>query len=581
MKDLRRLLRLIAPYRGWMALGALLGLLTLVANVTLLATSGWFISAMAVAGSAGVAMNYFTPAALVRGSAILRTAGRYAERLVSHEATLRQLSGLRVWFYDRLEPLAPARLQQIHSGDLLSRIRADIDALDGLYLRLLAPVLVAVAGLGLAFVFLARFDLRLALTTLALLLVAGVLVPLWTQSRGAAPGRRLVETQAQLRSAAIDTIQGLPELLVYGADAAQGKRIQTLSEALVADQDRLNGATAAAQGAVSLAANLALWCALWLAIPLLGPAGDGALAPPVLALIALFTLAAFEAVAPLPQAFAHLGGIRAAARRLFEVVDAQPAVPVPAGPSPRPQGFDLALVGVGFSYPKAAGPALERIDLRLPPGGRVAVVGATGSGKSTLFNLILGFWAPDQGQIRLGGQDLADFHGEDLRRHIALVSQHSHLFDASIRDNLLLANPQAPQDALEQACRVAQIHDFICTLPEGYDTWVGGTGLRLSGGQGRRIAVARALLKDAPILLLDEPTEGLDAATERSLLAAIDRLMEGRSVLLVTHRVVGLEAMDEILVLDAGRVLERGSHRTLLAGEHYPKLLGMVESGMG
>jgi ATP-binding cassette subfamily C protein CydC len=565
MKNLLRLLRLLGPYRGWMALGALLALITLVANWTLMATSGWFIAAMAVAGAGGLSMNYFTPAALIRASAILRTLGRYSERLVTHEATLRQLAGLRVWFYTHLEPLAPARLQQLHSGDLLSRIRSDIDALDNLYLRTLVPAAVAVVGLALCFAFLASFDLGIALLTTGMLMVAGVLIPLWTQARGAAPGRRLVESQAALRSLAIDGIQGLPELLVYGAEGRQAERLHALSQALTADQDRMSDYAGLSQAAIGLTANLALWGVLWLAIPLVGPPGAGApLAPPSLALLALFTLAAFEAVAPLPLALQHLGGTLAAARRLFEIVDAEPAVAEPLGPSPIPVRFDLEVRGVSFAYPGSERQALAELDLQVPEGGRIAVVGASGAGKSTLLNLLLRFWAPDQGQIRLGGHDLAAFRGDDLRRHIAVVSQHSHLFAASIRDNLLLADPGATQAALERACAVAQIHAFIAALPEGYDTWVGETGVRLSGGQARRIAIARALLKDAPILLLDEPTEGLDGATEASLMAALHRLMAGRTVVLITHRAVGLEPMDEILVLDNGRIWARGTHRQLL-----------------
>jgi ATP-binding cassette subfamily C protein CydC len=558
-----------------MALGAILALITLIANLTLMATSGWFIAAMAVAGAGGVSMNYFTPAALIRGAAILRTAGRYLERLVTHEATLRQLAGLRVWFYAHLEPLAPARLQQLHSGDLLSRIRSDIDALDNLYLRTLVPVAVATLSFALCGAFLTSFGPRIALFTLAMLLVAGVAVPLWARARGSAPGRRLVEHQANLRCLAIDGIQGLPELLVYGAAEAQAERLHALSLSLTADQDRMNAFAASSQGAVTLTANLTLWGVLWLAIPLVGPGSDTPIAPPSLALLAFFTLAAFEAVAPLPLALQHLGGTLAAARRLFEIIDAEPAVQEPKGPSPRPQRFDLEVRGVSFAYPGSDRPALADIDLRVAEGARVAVVGSSGSGKSTLLNLLLRFWAPDLGEVRLGGHDLASFHGEDLRGHIALVSQHSHLFAATIRDNLLLANPAAPQGALEQACVTAQVHQFIAELPDGYDTWVGETGVRLSGGQARRIAVARALLKDAPILLLDEPTEGLDGVTAASVMGAIDRLMEGRTVVLITHSAVGLDAMDEILVLDAGRVRERGTHEALLGAEHYPHLLGL------
>jgi len=570
LRTLLRLLGLFAPYRGWVLLGFGAALLTLLANVCLLAVSGWFIAAMAWAGAAGASMNYFTPAALIRGSAMARTGGRYLERLVTHEATLRLLSHLRVWFYRHLEPLAPARLQQLHSADLFSRIRSDIDSLEQLYVRTLVPVLTAVAGAVLLTVFLARYDRASALTVLAFLAAGGGLVPLWSARVGAAPGRRLVETESALREAVVDGVQALPELLVYGAAPAQVQRLNAASAELAAAQVRLGGYAGAAQGALGLCANLALWCILWLAIPLVR---EGRIAPPELAMLALLALAAFESVAPLPAAFQQLGAALTAARRLFAIVDAAPAVTEPPGPSPPPAGFDLRLRGVRFTYPGATRAALDGIDLDLPVGRRVAVVGASGSGKSTLFNLLLRFWAPAAGEIRLGGHDLADYAGEEIRRHLALVSQHTHLFNASIRDNLLLARPDASQALLETACRAAQIHDFVGTLPAGYDTWVGETGVRLSGGEARRIAVARALLKDAPILLLDEPTEGLDAPAERALLQAVGRLMAGRSVLLVTHRPWGLEAMDEILVLDAGRIAARGTYAELIAGNWLARRL--------
>jgi ATP-binding cassette subfamily C protein CydC len=552
--------------------GFALALVTLLANVTLMAISGWFITAMAVAGAAGVAMNYFTPAALIRGSAIARTAGRYFERLISHEATLRQLAGLRVWFYRHLEPLAPARLQQYHSADLLSRIRADVDALDHFYTRVLVPVLVAVvAGIGF-FVFTALFDLGIALLLLAMLLLAGVALPLLTRQLGKVPGRRRVEAESELRRLAVDGTQGLSELLVYGAADAHARRLDDASRMLIGQQQEMSRIEGLSQAGIMLCAQLTLFGVLWIGVPLVQ---SDVLPPPQLAMLALFSLAAFEAVAPLPLAFQHIEGTLTAARRLFAVVDAEPEVIDPPTPSPRPAHNSLELRGLVFSYPGAESPALDGLDLDLPEGGRVAIVGTTGSGKTTLFNLLLRFWDPVAGDIRLGGEPLSAFRGEDLRRRMTLVSQHTHLFDASIRENLLLAAPDAPQAKLEQACRTAQIHDFIAALPEGYDTWAGETGVRLSGGQARRIAIARALLRDAPILLLDEPTEGLDAATERALMDALKVLMAGRTVLMITHRAATLADMDRILVLRHGRIVEQGTHRELLAAEHYPRLLGL------
>lgn len=555
MSELWRLWTLFRPYRLWMLLGTLLAILTLLANVMLMAVSGWFLATMAIAGAAGISMNYYVPAVLIRGSAIVRTAGRYGERLINHEATFRLIASLRVWFYSHLEPLAPARLQAYHSGDLLSRIRADIDALDNLYVRVLVPVVVAAVSILLFTVFLFLHAPALALAGLIFLLLAGAVLPIWSECRGRAPGQRIAEDEAILRSAVIDGVQGMAELTVYGVTERQAQRIDDLSHRLIADQARLSSDHGLTQAAVFLCAGLSLWVLLWLAVPMVR---EGQILPPNLAMLALFTLASFEAVAPLPQAFQLLGRTLAAARRLFAIVDTEPAVVEPTGPSPQPTHFDIAFKQVTFSYPDAARPAITDINLHVPAGTRAAVIGATGSGKSTLFNLLLKFWAADAGQIQIGGADIAEFRGDDLRHHIAVVSQHTHLFDATIRENLLLADPDASQDAIEDACRVAQIHDFIAELPEGYDTWVGETGVRLSGGQGRRIAIARALLKDAPILLLDEPTEGLDATTERDLMQALNRLMVGRTVLLITHRPAGLDWVDQVLVLDDGRTVAHG-----------------------
>lgn len=562
MKDLWRFLGLMRPYAGWMALGILLSLATLIANVTLMAVSGWFIASMAVAGAAGVSMNYFTPAALIRASAIVRTGGRYGERLVTHEATLRLLAGLRVWFYQRLEPLAPARLQQYRSGDLLSRIRSDIDTLDHFYLRILLPTITALIGSSLLVLFLLRVDPRLALILATFLLLAGVATPWLVRSLGDAPGRRALAIKSDLRASAVDGVQGLAELEVCGAGEAHAVLISEMSRRLATEQGRLAGLSGLSQAMLGLAANLAMWLGVWTAIPLVH---DGGIAPPDLAMVALFTLAAFEAVMPLPSAFQALGETRAAARRILEIVDAEPLVPEPARPVQLPPGFDIAFEGVGFTYPGGDTPALSQIDLDCPEGTKIGIIGPTGSGKTSLIHLLLRFWGPQQGRITLGGIEIGDLDAEDLRRRFAVVSQHTHLFTGTIRDNLLLANPEASQSSLEHACTAAELHGFIASQPDGYDTQVGEAGLALSGGQARRLSIARAVLKDAPILVLDEPTEGLDNPTALALMETLTTLMTGRSVLLITHRAEGLTAMDTVLVLDHGRITARGDPARLLA----------------
>ncbi|MGD8937538.1 MAG: thiol reductant ABC exporter subunit CydC [Thiogranum sp.] len=576
MKDLLRLLRLFVPWLPWLLLGVLLSFATLLANVALMALSGWFISAMALAGAAGASMNYFTPAALIRAAAIVRTAGRYAERLVTHEATFRLLAELRVWFYRRLEPLAPALLENYRSGDLLSRIRADIDTLDHVYLRLLVPAAVALLATTVFVAVLWRYHPLLALAEGSLMLVAGLGVPWLVNRLGRAAGRRKVEVSAELRAALVTDVQGMGELLVYGAAPRHAEHMDALAQELARRQRTLSGLHGLSQGALGLCANLAMWAMLVLAIPMVSA---HTLAPPALAMLALFALAGFEAVMPLPQAMQALGEALAAARRVFALADSAPAVTEPADPLPVPQTLRFEFHKVDFRYRPDAAPALRDVSLTLAPGRKLAVVGATGSGKSTLAGLLARFRDPDSGELLLNGAPLARYDGETLRAHIALLTQQTHLFNTSIRDNLLLARPDAGQEALEQVCRVAMIHDFIRAQPDGYDTVTGETGVRLSGGQARRVAIARTLLKDAAILILDEPTEGIDPETAGQIMANIMDRVESRqqALLLISHRLQGLERMDEIVVMVDGQVAESGSHQALLAAQgHYRQLHGAI-----
>jgi ATP-binding cassette subfamily C protein CydC len=562
MKDLLRLLALLKPHAGWMLLGVLASLLTLLANVALMATSGWLIAAMALAGAAGVSMNYVTPAATIRAMAILRSGGRYVDRLVTHEATFRLLANLRVWLYHHLEPLAPAGLETYRSGDLLSRIRADIDTLDNLYIKALAPVSVALMSMTLLTLVMAGYDRGLALILFGFLLAAGVALPLWTGRLGRHPGQRIVETSAALRTAVVDAVQGMAELTVCGAGEAKAQEISETSRDLIQAQRKMSRISGFSQAGMLLAANLGLWAVVVAAVSLVA---GGTIEKQDLSMLALFTLAAFESVMPLPDALRVLGQTLTAARRLFSILDRKPPLSEPQRGREQPEAFHLKFESVDFRYSTENPPALQGIDLELRPGRKLAVVGPTGSGKSSLIQLLLRFREPDSGRITLGGQPLGAYRGEDLRDWIAVVPQQVHLFNASIRDNLKIADPDADQQPLEEACRIAHIQDFIISQPDGYDTWVGETGIKLSGGQARRIAIARALVRDCRLLILDEPGEGLDSVTEQSLIdALIDQLGE-RSLLLITHHRIGLNRMDEIAVFENGQLLEQGSYEALSA----------------
>jgi ATP-binding cassette subfamily C protein CydC len=366
------------------------------------------------------------------------------------------------------------------------------------------------------------------------------------------------------------------ELLVYGAAPRHAEHMEVLAQELARRQRTLSGLHGLSQGALGLCANLAMWAMLVLAIPMVSA---HTLAPPALVMLALFALAGFEAVMPLPQAMQALGEALAAARRIFALADSAPAVIEPADPLPVPQTLRFEFHKVDFRYRPDAAPALRDVSLTLAPGRKLAVVGATGSGKSTLAGLLARFRDPDSGELLLNGAPLSRFSGETLRARIALLTQQTHLFNTSIRDNLLLARPDAGQEALEKVCRAALIHDFISAQPDGYDTVTGETGVRLSGGQARRVAIARTLLKDAAILILDEPTEGIDPETAGQIMANVMDRVESRqqTLLLISHCLQGLERMDEILVMVDGRVAESGSHQALLAAQgHYRQLHGTI-----
>ena len=554
MSDIWRLIRLLSPRRGWMLAGLGLATVTLLANFGLLAISGWFLAATAAAGLAGFAaqnaFNFFTPSAMVRFFATLRVGSRYAERLVTHEATFRLLADLRVWFYTRLEPLAPAVLQTQRTADLLNRIVTDIDTLNLFYLRVFVPVLTAIAaGLAMA-AFFAFFSWPAALALILGLALNGMLAPMLTSRQGARPGAEINRLTAALRTEYVEALQGMGELLVFGAAPAMQARAASLNNELAlaqADMGRVSGLGFALSG---LAANVTLLAVLVFGARRFEAGGISAAQVPMLVLGAM---AAFEATAPLPAALQFLGQIKSAARRIFALADQPPPVPTPALPAPAPEGFGLELSDITLRYAPDAPLVLNGFSLCVPEGKHVGIAGPSGSGKTTLISLLLRFREFQGGTACFGGHDLRAYGSADMARHITVISQRSHLFHTTIRDNLLLANGKADEAALWHALAVAQLADFVRTLPKGLDSTVGEGGAKLSGGQARRVALARAVLKPAPWLILDEPTEGLDAETERAFLADLAPILKGRTVLYITHRPAGLALMDEIYTLRNGK----------------------------
>jgi ATP-binding cassette subfamily C protein CydC len=564
LKELSPFFAVIPRQLTRLALGTLAGLAAAAAAVGLMSLSGWFISAAAAAGLAPATaylFNFFLPSIGVRIFAILRTVARYAERIVTHDATFRILEGLRVWFYRRIEPLAPAGLWRFRSGDILNRIVADIEALDNLYLRALSPAVVALLVSILVFFLLASFDEWIAVTFWLLFVLAGIGISTGAARAAEPAGRRIAASSAQLRLHAVEGLQGLTEIIVFGAAGRHQEDIRRSQAGLMAGQRRMahiRGVSAAAMHVLSGAAMLAV---LYLGCERVSAGRlDGA----ALALIALAVTAAFEAVFSLPAAWQFLSRTRAAGSRLLEVVATAPPVFFAGSTLTAPVHFDLSFDEVSFRYRSELPRALEQVSIFVPQGRSVAIVGESGAGKSTLANLLVRFFDPETGAIRIGGADIRSLSEPDLRRVAVVLSQQSHLFADTIRANLLLAKPDAGDAELCGALAAARLLDFVNRLPDGLDTWVGEAGRLMSAGQARRLAVARAILRDAPVWVLDEPTEGLDRITEAELVESLLALTAGRTVLWITHRLARMERMDAVVVLDQGRVTDQGAHAELL-----------------
>jgi thiol reductant ABC exporter CydC subunit len=567
---LARAARLAAPGRGRLALSLAMGALAVGAGIGLLATSGYLISRAAL----GPPILTLTVAIVaVRSFAIGRSVSRYAERLLSHEVALRVLADMRRRLYDRLVPLVPGGIRPMRGGDLLSRAVGDVDAMQHLYVRALGPPVVAVVVCaGAAAV--AWAILPAAGLVLAIVLGGSALaLPLLSGLAGRRAARRQGPSRAALTAEVLEAVQLAPELAAYGLEGERVARVRAADRDLArtARTDAAVGATGT--GMVAALAALAAAAVLAVGVPAVA---DGALDGVMLAALALLALAAVEALAPLQVAAQHLGATATAARRLEEITERRPPAVDPPDPLPVPARPALALEGARLRYSPEGPWVLDGLDLRLDPGRRVAVVGASGAGKSTIANVLVRFRDLDEGRATLDGRDLRRYAQEDVRHAVRLCEQEAHLFATSIGDNVRIGRAGAAEGDVRAALARAGLGAWIDSLPDGLDTQVGEAGAEVSGGQRSRIALARALVSEAPVLVLDEPTAHLDAASTR---AFVEDLLKGArqgSVLLVTHSPIGLEGFDEILVLEDGRIAERGRHADLLAaGGSYRALMGL------
>jgi thiol reductant ABC exporter CydC subunit len=565
---LRSTVALVRPVRGRLVLATLLGAGALAAAIGLIATSAWLISRSAqhpqesAVAVAIVGVQFF---ALARGLL------RYGERLVSHDAAFGVLAELRVSVYERLERLAPLGLPAFRSGDLLARLIHDVDSMQDLLLRVIPPFVIAVL-VGAGTVLAVWLMLPAAgLILLFALLIAGILVPWLTGALAARNESRLAAARGELSASVVDLIDGAAELAVYGAAP---RRLQLAREADV-ELTELSASSARTagigQGLTRLCSGGAMWGGLLVGI---GAVHSGAMAGVLLAGLALIPLVAFELVAPLPIATQTLQRVRRSAARVFSVVDApvpvtEPQSPAALGPGPH----SVQIRGLRCRYPGTTRLALDGVDLDLSPGRRVAVVGASGAGKSTIAAVLLRFLSYEGGSVTLDGVELSAIAGEDCRRVIGLVGQDAHIFDTTVEENLRIAAREASVQEIRAALAAVRLSNWVERLPEGLATELGEHGERMSGGQRQRLAVARALLAEFPLLILDEPGEHLDTPTADAILSDLLALTQGRATLLITHRLAGLGDVDEVLVLDGGSVIERGTHAELLElGGRYAEL---------
>jgi thiol reductant ABC exporter CydC subunit len=544
-RALGRLLALSRIRVSRVAVAVALGALTVLFGVGLMATAGYLISR---AAERPAVLSLTTAIVAVRFFGLARPVARYAERVWSHDLALRALGQVRARFYTRIEPLAPAGLEAFRSGDLTTRMIADVDALQGLYLRGIGPPLVALAAgavcVGTAAAFLPAAGVVLAVG----LVLGGVAVPLVAGRLARAAGRRQSAARGELTSEIVELLRAAPELVVYGAEERTLERVRSADRELdcLARRDAVAGGFGDALSV--LVAGLTV--AGVLAVSVQAHAA-GSLDRVLVAMLALLALASFEAVAALPAAARELSGTLASGRRVLELVDREPTVRDPVTPFDPPAGSSVALEDVTARYESAATPVVSDFDLRLEPGNRVALVGPSGAGKTTLTNILLRFLDPAGGRVVLDGCDLREYRQHDVRAQFALAGQEAHVFDSTIRANLLLARPDASEADLRLALRRTHLDEWVESLPDGLDTLVGEDGSKLSGGQRQRLTIARALLSDAPVLVLDEPTAHLDPKTAAAVIDDAFAAAGDRSVLLITHREEGLDLVDEVVTLDA------------------------------
>lgn len=557
MKTILKLLRFLSSFFWEICLSIMLGIATISAGIGLLGTSAYLIASAALHPSISELQVAIVG---VRFFGISRAGFRYLERLVSHSVNLRVLSRLREWFYEKVESSPPAELHTHKAGDLLNRVMGDLEVLENFYVRVVSPVVVAFVVAAGVSLFLGIYDDRLGFILAAGLILNGLILPILSIAITRPLARKMLEMRSDLSARTVEWLQGLEELQSSGAHNRWMNSILEKGKEGGVWQTRISILNGANSGLGLLILNLSLLALLWVAIPLVS---QGVISGVSLSVILLMGMAGFESVANLPQAAVMLNSSLEAAKRIFELGENQQVKREYLSPTDFLKPAKVEIKELCFEYQEGEDFRLKDISLSLESGKKLALVGPSGSGKTSLVNLILQLWTPQEGMISLDQIDTASLDPYAVRSNFAVISQSTTLFSASLRKNLLLAEPQADDQKLLQVLKLAELEDWFSRLPNGLDTWLGDQGLRLSGGERQRVAIARALLQDRPYLLLDEPVENLDPITANKIMATLFKLFGDRGMLFITHDFSWLDRMDEILLLHNGSILERGTYQQL------------------
>ncbi len=557
MREFKRLLNFVRPYIGGIAGATALGVSTILSSVGLMATSAYIISKAALHPALYTLQLAVTG---VRFFGISRGVFRYFERLFSHNVTFKILGNMRVWFYEKLEPLVPAKTASYRSGEILSRIVSDIETLENFFVRVIYPPIVFVFVTVLMAAFVSLWGKHFAYVLVFFLLTGGILVSIFSFHVSGKDGKIAVRLRGKLYSGIVDTVQGLPDLLIFNFESKFVEKVLDQNRKISIHERKLGDMEGIYNALLLLFSMSGAVSVLTLAITL---HSHGTLAGYMIAVLSLASLTSFEAIINLPAAARMLQANLEAGKRLFEIVDQEPAVTDPDDPSPEPQRCDILFQSVSFSY--NGDKVLKNVSFYVKEGWKAAIVGHSGAGKSTIANLLLRFWDYKTGKIEIGGIEIKKLNQSTVRNLVGYMSQRTYIFAGTIRENIQLARPESTFEEVVNAAKLAGIHDFITSLPDGYDTFVGERGAFLSGGERQRIALARVILKNSPILVLDEPTANLDSATEKEILDDIFNHLSEKTIIFITHRFTHMEKMDRIFVMHRGEIVESGKHGELLS----------------